>query len=541
MKIRPNPLFPAEISSLSNALGVLWRELAATVNKLVRKYQDEVNVKDYGAKGDGTTDDTVAFGAAATAAIAKYNTFVSWENVTNPLMATVYIPPGNYILSDYVKTDGNLINWEAQDGAFFVNDCQLYLGNGSLRRPRRSSCQAVGTQDSTTTQVISTGYDYERPAAITGLTADTQLATSAERGACALALLAMHSKTYLIDENTTTYTTTGVTTNMSTLPYDVNELVKGMIIQVPAYGSDSDFAGRLSSWSADGKTLTVTGWYEWGNTASGQTPTNNAPAYVNYKTKVWASDALVKLQSTDVADWACGHEVNLENLRGDYDPVTEDNDIGGYDVGAAGAGTNYMYHYGFRARENGYYAFKAEGAITAGFAVEAVSDTYTPTYGFLYKANTTSTTKYPVEVQRLYSGTYRTVFRINADGNVEIGRNDATDLPAIDFHSSGNAVDYDARIQCSGGSGTAGAGELFFNATTSKTKNVIPNAADTHNIGTAANRYDDVFAVNFDASQDVIVDSSSYGLVLRSPDGTYWRVKITNAGALTTTSLSGKP
>lgn len=36
---------------------------------------------------------------------------------------------------------------------------------------------------------------------------------------------------------------------------------------------------------------------------------------------------------------------------------------------------------------------------------------------------------------------------------------------------------------------------------------------------------------------DVVVDDSSTGLILRSPDGHYWRVQVTNLGALTTTDL----
>ncbi len=32
-KIRSNPFFPSEVGALSNALGVYWRELAASVNK----------------------------------------------------------------------------------------------------------------------------------------------------------------------------------------------------------------------------------------------------------------------------------------------------------------------------------------------------------------------------------------------------------------------------------------------------------------------------------------------------------------------------
>jgi hypothetical protein len=40
-----------------------------------------------------------------------------------------------------------------------------------------------------------------------------------------------------------------------------------------------------------------------------------------------------------------------------------------------------------------------------------------------------------------------------------------------------------------------------------------------------------------DTTDDVIIDDSDSGLVLKDTDGVYWRVQISTAGALTTTSL----
>lgn len=46
--------------------------------------------------------------------------------------------------------------------------------------------------------------------------------------------------------------------------------------------------------------------------------------------------------------------------------------------------------------------------------------------------------------------------------DVEIGSSTAANNPYIDFHSSGNVVDYDTRIQSTGGTGTLGNGTLNF-------------------------------------------------------------------------------
>lgn len=42
-------------------------------------------------------------------------------------------------------------------------------------------------------------------------------------------------------------------------------------------------------------------------------------------------------------------------------------------------------------------------------------------------------------------------------------------------------------------------------------------------------------------SGDVLVNDSSRGLILRSPNGNYWRATIDNAGAVTWTNLGATP
>lgn len=60
------------------------------------RYAFVVNVKDYGAKGDGSTDDTAAINAAVTAAQNQLVTSNYYSQVGIP---GVYLPPGNYITS----------------------------------------------------------------------------------------------------------------------------------------------------------------------------------------------------------------------------------------------------------------------------------------------------------------------------------------------------------------------------------------------------------------------------------------------------------
>jgi hypothetical protein len=40
-----------------------------------------------------------------------------------------------------------------------------------------------------------------------------------------------------------------------------------------------------------------------------------------------------------------------------------------------------------------------------------------------------------------------------------------------------------------------------------------------------------------DTTDDVVIDDSDAGLVLKSPDGDYWRIQIDNAGSFVITNL----
>lgn len=72
----------------SNQLGFLIGATARTVND---KLQEIVSVKDFGAVGDGVTDDLNAF----LAAVASFG----------PTGGAIYVPPGDYLVSDQITFD----------------------------------------------------------------------------------------------------------------------------------------------------------------------------------------------------------------------------------------------------------------------------------------------------------------------------------------------------------------------------------------------------------------------------------------------------
>lgn len=74
---------------------------STTARALRDRFADVVNVKDFGAKGDGVTDDTVAIRAAITAATGATNT----HGVTQPMAIgqDVFFPPGVYLVTDTIS------------------------------------------------------------------------------------------------------------------------------------------------------------------------------------------------------------------------------------------------------------------------------------------------------------------------------------------------------------------------------------------------------------------------------------------------------
>jgi hypothetical protein len=71
------------------AAGSITDNSIASGTKLYNRINDIIDVKDYGAVGNGTTDDTAAFNLAVAAAASKGG-------------ATVFVPAGNYLLSSTI-------------------------------------------------------------------------------------------------------------------------------------------------------------------------------------------------------------------------------------------------------------------------------------------------------------------------------------------------------------------------------------------------------------------------------------------------------
>lgn len=77
-----------------------------TARSLQVRTAETVNPRDFGATGNGSTDDTAAFQAAI-------------DSVGSGHSVQLYVPPGTYVLRSNVVANGRLPSWSMQAGTFF--------------------------------------------------------------------------------------------------------------------------------------------------------------------------------------------------------------------------------------------------------------------------------------------------------------------------------------------------------------------------------------------------------------------------------------
>lgn len=185
---------------------------------------------------------------------------------------------------------------------------------------------------------------------------------------------------------TQTVAATGFTATTVTLAAVADDdVVAGMIIDT---NDATKYSGIITSVSPDRLTLTVSAWYQMGNTAPGQVPSGTPTLYINPITKVWAHNANVFLTPSSHAKRAAGFELGIINNKG---PVT-------YGDGGSGVngGNNLLWGYdavplgtypggvGYIARGDIIRGFVSRGQAQYGFAVE--DSTQNPSVGFVSEA-----------------------------------------------------------------------------------------------------------------------------------------------------------
>jgi hypothetical protein len=155
----------------------------------------------------------------------------------------------------------------------------------------------------------------------------------------------------------------------------------------------------------------------------------------------------------------------------------------GWDV--ATAGTNKV-SVQYLARGASFAGYVAAGQDIGYIASSFLDGTYSaPTTGYLYAGDGNA-----LQVNNSSGDTGILV----SSGSIELGLQNTSGSPLLDFHSSGNNIDYDSRILGIAGGSTSGSGSLQITAATLFTGVVQPSADNTYALGGSANRWTQLYA-----------------------------------------------
>ena len=457
------------------------------------KNTDTVSVRDFGATGDGVADDTVAFSNAAKAVVVADISQADYVGVPHAPYGEVIVPAGVYLLSSLVDVGGRNITWIVDGGAKFINPNNL---NGRLSRAgvKINNFNVGGTLDGACGFSVANYRNAETPGGVLGVTAPDQLAIYTDRDTVG-AYVDNLAPPILATTTSGTYTTTGVTLSAPLTADQIKKLRIGMIIDTKH--TPTKYTGVITGWAPDGSSINVEGWYlaDGLNTSHAKvTPPNGVGINVNPFTKAWALNANVFINASSYASAVAGFELGVGNDKFDYDSATDSWHMWGYDVITLGS---KLCETGYMQRGYFYKGYESRGAIGYNFLAANSSGVWAnqAVYG------STANSDFQILVKPdVFGG--KTSFAVKREGNVELGRTDAAQTTILDFHSSGNDTDYDARISVQGGTGTPGqanvtftGGQFFWSTGYAMDASTFRPTTDFgRNLGNASFRFNTVYA-----------------------------------------------
>ena len=439
-----------------NGLATITATGGTTARPLAAKLGDRLTVRDFGALGDGVTDDVLAFEAAAANAL------------------DVYVPKGNYYLSRPVNPQGRDISYHMAMDATTVGNAQTYL-NGGLFRVNRFNRQTFGTFNQGAILSVN-GSPLDAPAGVEGFTTPSQQASYGTRDGVALYVENTGPPAVFSSSGTTTYSATGVSNTAASNPALTRIGMFVITRHSPFY------SGEITAFSADGLSFTVSGWFQQGNTASGQVPSNNVAFDVCAASAVWAGNFNVILQANSfqtTGQTATGLEIGLFQDNAAFNPTTQLPNVTGLDVvelGTYGSAVAYLH------RGQTYNAFASSGARQNAFYVydntSGANGPYAaPNAAFRCDALTSPFVYVPKGVP---------TWLVASNGQMDIGDTNVGGTVGIDFHvlpdNPSAPRDYDVRLAAfnngAGGSDLQVTGATFLHVPA-----LIPNATNAYNLG----------------------------------------------------------
>jgi hypothetical protein len=467
----------------------------AVTTNVQTKLRETVSVKDFGAVGDGVTDDSDAFERAAKAAPKAQVT--TQGNLNRAYTATVYVPSGNYNITRVIDSEGTQIRWVLDSGAVIPN---LSVSNSPLDsnatytlnpaflfgsisyNDKKVFLRPCGSRDQNTGFYAQVSGNPQRGSEVDGFSEYSSVANYADRDA-----VAIYSDSYA-DPNeqislasVSSYTATSVNLAPSLSSDQVSRLRIGMMIDTKHTGAK--FTGTIIGWDVSGSYITVQGWYAMGNTASGQVPSGTIGIFINPVTKVWGMNTQIKIPTSSNAHAASGIEIGLSDWKAESERFETGRDVAIDDSPHYVWGchitnfTSNKIQAHLQLDGNSWYAIKtnanvANGLFYQGGGSALITQNATLDYRgrilndgrYFWETKTALVTNTPDE-NPANSFYWDSTFKLTpANGaTIEFGRQYGISTPDIKFHSSGGNIDYDCKINASGGDGlTVGEGDLEF-------------------------------------------------------------------------------
>ena len=295
------------------------------------------------------------------------------------------------------------------------------------------------------------------------------------------------------------------------------------------------FKGQVTAVASSGASVTVSGWYQVGNTAAGQNPqtVGSGPytAHLNITTAAWGENLDIFYGPTSYAQYVCGYEMDITNTKeailtgGIFGAGTDIPEIHGFNTGMSpyGGGSAYI------ANGNWLRGFVAMGASLNG------SDAVHGAAGYVFNpiatGNTTALASSQVAGNIVYAQTGNPgpqTVAISVGGIVELGATSGTaTVPALRFHSAANALPDGFIYGLGGTAGVQGAGEI---------RHVAANHGfyDATNTGGVVIQPSSTGAVSLYTSGPLQLDSA-VGIYLATTNGN--QIEAADGGAAVTNAL----
>lgn len=424
--------------------------------------QSPISVYRAGAYGDGKTDDTTYFQRAIDySTYNKRNVDSDIMNNLLPSYTNISVENGNYFLSTYLKTNGNMVVWDTADNANFVGEngsntkylCGLVKRGDKITRIDNLG----GIYDPATPLSIINNAGKERSAGLQGMPAP-HLIQKYDGGEQVGIFVDTHVKSpYNITSDNITYTAIDTCTIKNVDPALYAKLTIGTPIitqHATAYKAQVKSIEYVDSTTLN---ITVWGFYLSNpNIPDDQAsydrvqPPAGFGAYFGYLKTAFGANITAWNENTETDSALCGIELDIYNNAKDENSVLELTNqpcsIGYYMANLGTKYTKFGFYGGWGNTRCMYMADSKNGQIDNGFIYRANADTYQQqTFFGAMDSNSNQLLRFS------YNG-------------MEFGDVSKSGLNVLDFHTSGNNIDYDARILVSGGSASIGTANFDFYA-----------------------------------------------------------------------------